>query len=402
MPKKILMSAEQFGDAPFMDAPSFTASMPSTIAAASPLPQRAKRALLITIITANAELREEAAELSELAAAAGYFCAALQPVKLRERRAATLMGSGAIAEAADLARQFAAEKIIIGADLSSVQARNLEGRWQLPLLDRSDLILEIFAARARTHESQLQVALAKNRRLLGRLAGRWTHLERQRGGIGLRGGPGEKQMEIDRRLLLASIKKMERKIAGMASRNQAALARRGKSGALTAALAGYTNVGKSTLFNALTRAGAPANNRLFDTLESTARRMFVGGASVVAVDTVGFIRNLPHELMAGFRATLQEAAAADVILAVADASRADCREQTATTAATLDSIGATRDKRIWVMNKIDKTGMAAKIVRAPCGRIETVWLSAGSGDGLDGLRQALREIAAAKQHAADG
>lgn len=338
--------------------------------------------------------REEIGELGELAAVAGYFCAAIHTVAARRPKAATYIGEGGIAAADDLAKKFGASAVVFGADLSSVQARNLENRWGLRVIDRSDLILEIFSARARFYESKLQVELARSRRQLSRLAGQWTHLERQRGGIGLRGGPGEKQVEIDRRLLSVKIKRIERKIESMAARNMTARARRAKNGVLTAALVGYTNAGKSTLFNALTRAGASANNRMFDTVESTARRIFIDGNAAVVSDTVGFVRNLPHELLAGFRATLQEAAAGDVIAVVADAARADCGEQLAAVHATLDSIGAARERRLLVMNKIDKIGVPARIMRGTCGRIREIWLSGLRGDGVADFRRALQETAA--------
>ena len=354
------------------------------------------RAVLLAIPPMGGDLREECEELGELAVVAGYFCAAVHSAIVRTPKAATFIGAGVIDAVGELAVQLNAKRIIVGTDLSSVQARNLEARWQLPVIDRSDLILEIFESRARGADSKLQVELARCRRQLGRLAGRWTHLERQRGGIGLRGGPGEKQIEIDRRLLSEKIKKIERRVAAMSARNTMARRRRTQGGALTAALVGYANAGKSTLFNALARADMPANSRPFDTLESTARRVYANGETAVVADTVGFIRNLPHELMAGFRATLREAAASDVIVVVADAARADCDAQLAVAHSTLDAIGAERGRRLLVMNKIDKIGTPARVSRAPCGTIRTVWLSGLSGEGIAGLKRALGEAATAK------
>ena len=359
-----------------------------------------KRALLLAVSPPGSDVREECEELGELAAAAGYFCAAQRHAPLRRPpKAATLVGAGAATAAGEAADKVSAECIIVGADLSSIQARNLEKLWRRTVIDRSDLILEIFASRARAYESKLQVEMAKCRRRLGRLAGRWTHLERQRGGIGLRGGPGEKQMEMDRRMLSARIKRIARKIDSFAARQNTARRRRAKNGVLAAALVGYTNSGKSTLFNALTRAGVRADDRLFDTVESTARRVFADGATAVISDTVGFIRNLPHELLAGFYATLQEAASGDLIIVVADSARADCDERLAVTHAALDAIGASRERRILVMNKIDKIGEKARILRAPCGRICTVWLSGRNGEGMDGLKKAIQEAANAKPFA---
>ena len=355
-----------------------------------------RRVLLVAALPPKADAAEEGEELSELAGAAGYFAAAMHSARIVKPKPATYLGGGAVEAAGELAEKFNANRVIVGADISSAQARNLEQAWKRPVLDRSDLILEIFAARARTYESKLQVELAWCKRTLARLAGRWTHLERQRGGIGVRGGPGEKQMEIDRRLLSDRIKKIERSIDSLLARNERAQARRAKNGALTAVLAGYTNAGKSTLFNLLTREQAPANDRVFDTLESTARRLFVGGAPAVLVDTVGFIRNLPHELTAGFRATLKEAAEGDLILVVADSARPDCAEQLAVVQSTLDSIGAARERRLLVMNKIDKTGRPPRVLRDSCGKIKAVWLSGLQGGGASGLRRAILEAATEK------
>ncbi|MGI9347440.1 MAG: GTPase HflX [Gammaproteobacteria bacterium] len=361
------------------------------------MPHPENRALLVVATAAGVDAREESEELSELAAAAGYFGAAVKTVKLRRPNAATYLNSGAIDGCKQLAEDFAARQIIVGADLSSVQARNLEKNWKLPVIDRTDLILNIFGVRAKTGESKLQVELARCRRQMGRLAGRWSHLERQRGGIGVRGGPGEKQLEIDRRLLAQRSKRLELQIEKMSARNVLARRQRARGGALSVALVGHTNAGKSTLFNALTRAGAPANDRLFDTLESTARRMFADGEQVVVADTVGFIRKLPHELLAGFRATLQEAAASDVVILVADASRADCDAQLDMVGDTLDAIGATGE-RLTVFNKIDKVGLAVQYKRTSCGTIRTIWLSGRRGDGVSVLRDALTQVARRHKH----
>ncbi|MDM5146791.1 GTPase HflX [Candidatus Persebacteraceae bacterium Df01] len=349
-----------------------------------------RRALLVAVLQyPGDDAREESEELTELAAAAGYFGIAVHVVRLRQVRAATLLGEGAIKHCLQLAEKFTAELIIVGAELSSMQARNLKIKWERSVIDRSDLILNIFGDRAQTHNSKLQVELARCRRDMSRLAGRWTHLERQRGGIGLRGGPGEKQIEIDRRLLAHKAKRIERQIKKMSASNSLARTRRERFGVPTAALVGYTNVGKSTLFNLLTSANAPTNNRLFDTLESTARRLYVDGEQLVVTDTVGFIRRLPHELLTGFHATLQEAATSNVIIIVADAAHSDCEAQLAVVRNTLDSIGAPHDNRLTVMNKIDKAELQSRTERAPCGKIEKVWLSSHLGTGVSALREAL-------------
>ena len=345
---------------------------------------------------------ESLAELDSLCRSAGIFPLAALTAKRDSPHPATFIGGGKAEELRALADGVSADAAVFAHDLSPGQQRNLERACGCKVLDRSRLILDIFARRAQSGEGKMQVELARNRYALSRLAGGWTHLERQRGGIGLRGGPGEKQLEIDRRLINRRIKNLERRLAAMQARNTQAQKRRRQSGTTTASLVGYTNAGKSTLFNQLAGEKKPARNRLFDTLDSTARRANVGGgAQVVVADTVGFIRNLPHSLIAGFRATLAEAAAADCLLIVADASSPSCNRELAVVEETLAQIGAGDSPRIIVWNKIDRAGISPSLERDNCGRISAVRLSAVTGEGIPLLRRSLLEISKRFGNSAD-
>ena len=348
--------------------------------------------------TSDAEVQE----LAQLAAAAGLDGLSMQTLRVRAAHPATFFGGGGVEKISALAAQIRADTIVINRDLTAVQSRNLESAVGKPILDRSELILDIFARRARTHESKTQVELAKNQRHLSRLAGLWSHLERQRGGIGVRGGPGEKQIELDRRQTGDKIRRLRHRLDRLQNRGEMARKRRRKNGVLSAALVGYTNAGKSTLFNSLTRAAAPANNQLFDTLELKSRRMYLdsrtsGGnddnnpAAFVVSDTVGFIRDLPHELVSGFAATLSDSADSDLLLIVVDAASEEWRRQLAVVMTTLGQIGAAQVPRLVVMNKSDQTGAAVAQSGDDDDVASAVWISAKTGAGMDNLRRRLRE-----------
>jgi GTP-binding protein HflX len=269
------------------------------------------------------------------------------------------------------------------------------------VIDRVSLILDIFAQRARTHEGKLQVELAQLEHLATRLVRGWTHLERQKGGIGLR-GPGETQLETDRRLIGKRVKVLRDKLEKV--RAQRALQRRsrGRNHLFTASIVGYTNAGKSTLFNCLTRAGVYAADQLFATLDTTTRRVHTGnGARVVLSDTVGFIRRLPHTLVAAFRATLEETVHADLLLHVVDASSEDRGAQIDAVNLVLAEIGARGMPQVLVLNKIDRTRLPARVERDDCGRISRVWASARTGEGADFIRLALEEYAGAAPASAE-
>jgi GTP-binding protein HflX len=275
-----------------------------------------------------------------------------------------------------------------------VQERNLERRLQCRVLDRTALILDIFAQRARSGEGKLQVELAQLRHYATRLVRGWTHLERQKGGIGLRGGPGETQLELDRRLINTKIKTIAARLEKLEKTRALQRRARQRGGALSVSLVGYTNAGKSTLFNALTHARVYAADQLFATLDTTSRKLWLAEAgSVILSDTVGFITHLPHSLVAAFHATLEQAAEADLLLHVVDAASPNRERQIEAVNRVLAEIGADRVPQILLFNKIDLSGAAPALARDECGNIARVSLSARTGAGVDLLRQALTEFA---------
>jgi GTP-binding protein HflX len=302
-----------------------------------------------------------------------------------------LIGSGKVEEIAALVREESIGLVLVNARLSPVQERNLVRHLKVNVLDRTTLILDIFAQRARSHEGKLQVELAQLRHLSTRLVRGWTHLERQRGGIGMR-GPGETQLETDRRLLAGRIRALTQRLDKVEQRRSQGRRARDRSATPLVALVGYTNAGKSTLFNRLTESGVMARDQLFATLDPTVRRIEdLSGSAVLLSDTVGFIRDLPHELVAAFRATLEETLSASLIVHLIDGASPDRARHQAVVEDVLDDIGASGIEQLKVYNKVDQADREPGIERDQDGVIQSVWVSARTGAGLAALKRALIE-----------
>jgi GTPase len=306
-------------------------------------------------------------------------------------------GAGKVEEIAAAAAELNAMYVVFNHALSPAQERNLEKAIVRRVMDRTELILEIFAQRARTAEGKLQVELAQLEHLSTRLVRGWTHLERQRGGLGKTGGPGEAQLELDRRYIANRVRVLRRKLEGLKKQRAVQRRARARGDVLSASIVGYTNAGKSTLFNALTGAAAYEADQLFATLDTTTRRVWLPDAgNVVVSDTVGFIRDLPHGLVAAFRATLEETVHADLLLHVVDASSSTREEQVEAVEKVLAEIPAGAAPRLLVWNKIDLAGLEPAVERDQYGRISRVFVSARTGVGLELLRDALAEFAKAR------
>lgn len=356
-------------------------------------PGGGERAVLVHLEGHDPEAREDPQEFQELARSAGADTVAFISVSRHQPTAKYLIGSGKVEELHDLVKAEQAELVIFNHTLTPSQERNLERALECRVLDRTGLILDIFAQRARTHEGKLQVELAQLEHMSTRLVRGWTHLERQKGGIGLR-GPGETQLETDRRLLRVRIRQIKQRLEKVRSQREQARRGRKRADIPSVSLVGYTNAGKSTLFNALTTSEVYAADQLFATLDPTLRRLDLADLGpIVLADTVGFIRHLPHKLVEAFRATLEESSNSDLLLHVIDAHEPERMAQIEQVLAVLGEIGADGLPMLEVYNKIDLLeSMEPQIQRDEHGKPERVWLSAREGKGLELLEQAIAEL----------
>lgn len=348
-------------------------------------------------------------ELGLLAQTAGLQPVARVTCKRRAPDAALFVGTGKADEIKMLARETGATEVLFDQSLSPAQQRNLERHLELPVNDRTLLILEIFAQRARSHEGKLQVELARLQYASTRLVRRWSHLERQTGGAGVRGGPGEKQIELDKRMIGEAIKRTKERLVKVKKQRQTQRKQRDRRNAFTISLVGYTNAGKSSLFNALVKARTYAADQLFATLDTTTRQLYLGESarSVSLSDTVGFIRDLPHGLIDAFAATLQEAAGADLLLHIVDGSHAEYIEQIEQVQRVLEEIGASEVPQILVFNKLDAIEINSRPLQlqdmfelksafeGSSQSVERLFVSALTGEGLPQLRQVLATCAEA-------
>ncbi len=352
-------------------------------------PQSGERTVLIHATPGGVPELNEREEFAELAVSAGAVIVSEILISRRRPDSRYFIGKGKLADLEQCIKENEAELVICSASLSPSQERNLEKFLKCRVLDRAGLILDIFAQRARSFEGKLQVELAQLRHLSTRLVRGWTHLERQKGGIGLR-GPGETQLETDRRLIGNRIRQLKGRLDQVDRRRAMNRQNRVRAEIPTVALVGYTNAGKSTLFNALTGADVYVEDKLFATLDPTVRRLELpGGGAVIVADTVGFVRDLPHELIAAFRSTLQEAREADLILHLIDASDPNRWQRIRQVNAVLKELDADRVPQIRVYNKIDKLDRQPRLTNNRNGEGRAVWLSAVSGEGVSLLLESI-------------
>ncbi len=371
---------------------------------------QAPKALLVGVDFGLPHFDDALAELAQLASTAGMTPTAHMTCKRKAPDAALFVGSGKAQEIKEMALLYGATEVLFDQSLSPAQQRNLERTLELPVNDRTMLILQIFAQRARSHEGKLQVELARLQYLSTRLVRRWSHLERQSGGIGMRGGPGETQIELDRRMIGDSIKRTKERLGKVKRQRDTQRRQRQRNQVFNVSLVGYTNAGKSTLFNSLVKARAYAADQLFATLDTTTRQLYLNndqgmGSQISLSDTVGFIRDLPHGLVDAFEATLQEATAADLLLHVVDASHPSYPEQIAQVQSVLADIGAANVPQLLIFNKTDaleeaqRPRMLQDVYVLDGLAVPRLFLSAQSGFNLDSLRQRLLHHAQAHSHA---
>ena len=360
------------------------------------------KAILVGVDFGKGDHAGSLEELTLLARSAGAEPVFTVTGKRSSPDAAFYIGSGKVDEVAQAIHLYGAELVIFNHALSPAQQRNLEKRLHINVVDRTSLILDIFAQRAKSHEGKVQVELAQLQHLMTRLVRGWTHLERQKGGIGLR-GPGETQLETDRRLIGERVRMLRTRLSKLQRQRETQRRSRNRNQIFSVSLVGYTNAGKSTLFNTMTKAGTYAADQLFATLDTTSRRIYLENVgNVVISDTVGFIRELPHQLVAAFRATLEETIHADLLLHVVDAGNPMRNEQIEQVNLVLEEIGADRIPQLLVWNKIDVAGLKPGIERDEYGKIRRGFSSARTGEGLDLLREAIAEYAKDEKDARSG
>ncbi len=352
---------------------------------------RREKTILVGVILPDSDISRDDPldEIRGLAKTAGLIVVGSMLQKRQQPDIATYIGSGKVEELKELVQAHEADLVVFDNDLGPAQTRNLEKLLDVKVIDRTEVILDIFATRARTHEAHLQVELAQLQYALPRLKRMWTHLSRYKGGIGVR-GPGEKQLEEDRRIVGHRIQDLKEKLSKVQARKEREVAGRGEEP--TVSLVGYTNAGKSTLMNALTGAGVLVEDKLFATLDTRTRKWrFDGGGHVLLSDTVGFIRNLPHTLVASFKATLEEARQADLLLHVVDASSPEAERQITAVKAVLEELGLAEHPTILVLNKADLVPDRSFVDVLRSHHRNSVAISAASGEGLGDLEKAVRE-----------
>jgi GTP-binding protein HflX len=348
--------------------------------------------VIVSLDFGDSGYEEGLEELKQLATSAGMNVRGVIEGRRDRPDAKYFVGSGKAEELKETIKATESRVALFNHDLSPSQQRNLERLLECRVADRTGLILDIFAQRAKSHEGKLQVELAQLEHLSTRLVRGWTHLERQKGGIGVRGGPGETQLELDKRMLRIRVKQLREKLNKLKQQRGMQRRSRKRSQVMTVSLVGYTNAGKSTLFNQLTQSKVYAADQLFATLDTTSRKLYIpdSGAMVIS-DTVGFIKHLPHALVEAFGATLEESVQADLLLHIVDAGSTNRDEQIKEVNKVLSEIGANDVSQILVLNQIDRIGMDAGLERDEYGRICKVRISAKTGQGLDYLVQALQE-----------